>query len=557
MTFTALTKQFGLLAALAMPAASVFANDPASVDSMLKAGEFLSAQQVAEQSNDQQAITAVAQAQAQFASHKAAEATLSQLDRTQQAEAVRQNSAERSLQGTGADFTELIQLIMTIVPSDSTRGGWEDDGSGDGAIAQFESGVKVDPNGVLSLLSRVENSRRLDDLATQARDSVLNDDLAMPAEMRAISLKQIQATVADCLADGQSIPESIRLLGGMYRITNVFVYPETNDIVIAGPAAGWKYNQQGWPVSTKNGQPVLQLDDLVVLMRAFAQDPSGRFGCSIDPQPERLQALQQFVAQSNQRGPMSPGSVRRWTKKMEETLGLQDVTLYGVPKNSRVARVMVEADYRMKLIGVGKVDGGENIPDYFSLLTREEQQSSKLDALRWWLAMNYEAVLQNNNHTAFEIKGDSVQCLSENQLLSADGQRIETGEAAPTNERFAARFSDHYSELAQRDHVFADLRNIFDLALVAAMIQHQGLADQAQFDLGCLATEGLYKHEMYPVPQAAQTIVEHRVFRGRDIVVQVAGGVSADTNTSVQQTKQSATLAPVAAPQEKWFSNSK
>ena len=38
---------------------------------------------------------------------------------------------------------------------------------------------------------------------------------------------------------------------------------------------------------------------------------------------------------------------------MKDNLGLQTVTFKGIPDSTHFARVLVEADYRMKLIGIG------------------------------------------------------------------------------------------------------------------------------------------------------------------------------------------------------------
>jgi hypothetical protein len=71
---------------------------------------------------------------------------------------------------------------------------------------------------------------------------------------------------------------------------------------------------------------------------------------------------------------------------------------------------------------------------------------------------------------AFEVRGSSVLCQSDNQFLNDSGQRASTGQAEPINQLFASNFTNHYQELAQRDPIFADLQGIFDLALVAALI---------------------------------------------------------------------------------------
>ena len=83
-------------------------------------------------------------------------------------------------------------------------------------------------------------------------------------------------------------------------------------------------------------------------------------------------------------------------------------------------------------------NGGNPVPGA-ALIGRawEEQKSSKLDALRWWLTMKYDAILHSPDHNVFEIQGPSVQCLSENQYLTEKGERVGTGQADATNRTFA------------------------------------------------------------------------------------------------------------------------
>ena len=77
----------------------------------------------------------------------------------------------------------------------------------------------------------------------------------------------------------------MRYLAGLTRIRNVFFYPDTGDIVIAGTAEGFMPNAAGRPVGIHTGRAVLELQDLVVAMRAFP--PGGKqtqaFVVSIDP----------------------------------------------------------------------------------------------------------------------------------------------------------------------------------------------------------------------------------------------------------------------------------
>ncbi len=426
--------------------------------------------------------------------------------------------------GSQADFTQLKELIMA-----NTSGPWEEEGGEGGTMEEFETGVRVDPNGLLYRLSRADHTGRLDELGIRARTADLNDDMARSSSLRLVSLTRLEKAIAARFAEGQPVVETMKHLAGLSRVRYVFVYPDVGEIVIGGPAEGWRYNENGLPVGVQSGRPTLWLDDLVTVLRTFSHDGLGMFNCLIVPRPEGLKALERYVARSNARGPLRPSRVSLWVKQLTFRLGLQDVQVNGVPVESRVARVIVEADYRMKLIGVGKLDGGKDIRSFFDLLpTGRQNEATPLEALRWWLTMKYDAVLYSPDRNVFEILGPSVLCQSENEFITAEGKRVHTGKAEETNRLFAQLFTKHYAELARRDLVFADLQNIFDLALVAALVRHERLDERVGWNRGVLATGAAFRPERFEPAKTVMSVAADRVYRGKDIVVQVAGGVRAD-----------------------------
>ena len=500
------------------------------VSAHIAAGEFGPAMEVARQATDPservRLLNLVSQAQMKQGDFQAALSTIRQMPAGNERRQAQQEHAQRRALagGSGADFGPLIDLI-----TNETSGPWMDlDGEG-GTITEFEQGVKVNPFGVLHLLSRAEQSNRLKDLGIQTRKADLNEDMAMPSSLRMVSLTRLEREVSRRINEGQPVVESMRMLAGLQKIEYVFVYPEEGEIVIAGPAEGWQYNQFGVAVGQENEEPVLHLDDLVTVMRTFSNDGMQIFGCSINPRQEGLKNLRDYVAKSNARGPLRPSAVPFWVKQLQNQLGLQDIVIYGVPASSRVARVIVEADYRMKLIGIGRLDGGKGVDSFFDLLVETKQTNvSSMDALRWWLTMKYDAVEHSADKSSFAFSGPSVQCLSENQFVTAEGKQVPTGQAEETNRLFAQRFTENYQQLAERDSIFADLRNVFDLALVAALMHREQLPQRAGWDLGEFASHGRYQPAEFHVPEVVDSVVNHRVYHGRDVVVQVAGGVRAD-----------------------------
>ena len=503
----------------------------------------------------------IAQAQLAIGDYDGADSTIAMIsDPNEQRLARGEQAREESLTGGGsmADFQSLIQLIQN-----ETSGPWFDiDGEG-GTISQFQTGVRVDPNGMLTKLTQQEQTNALKQLAQQVRIADLHENMKKKSSLRLVSLTRLEQEVTKRLQNGEPLLRSMKHLAGLQKIQYVFVYPESGEIVIGGPAEGWKINEKGMTVGIESARPVLHLDDLVHTLRIFDKSGLGAFSCSIVPRQEGLKQLKQFVEVSNAKGPLNPAAVSGWAKQMERKLGEQDVVYEGVPRNSRIAKVMVEADYKMKLIGIDKLNPGVEIPSFFDLLPPEQQKAASLDALRWWLTMKYESILHSEDRTVFEIRGSSVRCLSENEMINQLGQRVQTGKTEETNRLFASGFTKQYAELAKQDEVFADLQNIFDLALVAALIHHEHLDQKCQWEKTCFAQQGLYHPQPYQVPQTAMSVVNHRVYRGGHIVAQVAGGVRGDVMAMIkdhqiyQETPRLKSLAPRGVapelPEGRWW----
>ena len=550
----------GLTAFALACSAGVSADDQIQVH--LAAGEFGQAFQLAQKlegAEQDAALQMVAQAQAAAGEGTSARRTLGLMQDRKAA------ATERHQLGGGAqaDFTALMTLIET-----ETSGPWDAEEPGTGTMSQFDAGVTVDPQGILSRRTKEEQTGRLAALGVDARTANLNEDMSRHSDLRMVSLTRLEAEVSRRLAAGEPVVESMKKLAGLSQIKYVFVYPESDEIVIAGPAEGWKYNENGVAVGTSSGKPALQLDDLVTVLRTFSPGAKQVFGCSIDPRPEGLKAVKEFVTASQNAGPLPAGGAKTWAAKIGNQLGRQDISIYGVPGNSNVARVLLEADYKMKLIGIGKLEAGSQIPDYFELTAKHpELASSGVEGLRWWLSMKYDSVLHSPDRTAFEITGSSVRCQSENEHLNEQGQRVHTGKSEGLNAMFARNFTEHYNDLAAQEPVFADLQSVFDLALVAALIEREDLDGKADWDRGAFAPKGAYKVASYNVPKSVDTVVNHRVFNGKDVVVQVAGGVSADVGAVVSDeslnkeatglSQTAATAAKAQLPEGRWWWDAK
>jgi hypothetical protein len=425
--------------------------------------------------------------------------------------------------GSTANFGPLINLITSTIEPDS----WDDAG-GPGAITEYRNGVIVDAEGVLRKTPREDAQRWLARFRTAQAERPPSGDVRQASPLRKISLPRLERLVQLRQAAGLPLDESMLVLAGLERIQYVLIYPETGDLVLAGPAGDWNFNSEGRVVSATTGRPVVRLDDLITIWR-HATGPSSKvaMGCSITPLEENLAAAKAFLDESQQK-PLKAGGSGKWLEEVRGRLGRQRVDVFGIDPTSGAARVLVEADYHMKLIGLGLEESVLGVPNYLELVSLQQQGAPPIDVLRWWFTMKYDALEASPERNAFAIRGQAVQLQSENEMLNDRGQRIHTHQAEPLNREFAARFTEHFARLAERYPVYSELQNLFDLALVGALIESEGLADQVGWHRTYFGVDGPCRVAQGTAPQMVETVANHRMLAGRKVIAAVSGGVHAD-----------------------------
>ena len=421
-----------------------------------------------------------------------------------------------------ADFDSLIELITSTISADT----WVDNG-GTADIRPVPGGVLVDAAGMLRLKSR-SAARDLRAVRGEAPASQLPkhaDEARRASPLRYVSLPRLEREIARRRAAGEPLEPAMLTLAGLERVRYVFVYPESGDLVLAGPAGDWRVDADGRILSTDSGEAVVRLDDLLVLLRRGPQAADSFFGCSINPRQDALAKTQAFLASTSQK-PLAPGQRKRWLGELRDSVGPQDIEVFGVDPASRVAAVLVEADYHMKLIGMGLADGVDGVESYLdSIKLARGQSPPAMSVLRWWFALDYDDVRTSAEHDAFELVGQGTRVLSENELLAEQGRRVHTGQSDALNRQFAEAFTANFAELAAKYPVYGELRNIFDLAMAVALVQSNGLAEKANWQPGLLASAEKLRLPQAPVPRQVETVINHRVINRVHIVAGVSGGV--------------------------------
>ena len=231
--------------------------------------------------------------------------------------------------------------------------------------------------------------------------------------------------------------------------------------------------------------------------------------------------------------PIKPKQREEWLEQLRAALGKQDIKVWGIDPGTRTARVLVEADYRMKLVGMGLEDGTLGVSSYLDEVKRSGEAPPAMNVLRWWFTLNYEHVNATAARDAFELCGPGVKVLSENELLTETGERIHTGKSDELTAGFARSFTQHIDMLAAKYPIYAELKNVFDLALVAGLLKSHDLPAQVGWHLTYFGDQRGFPLTLGPCPKEVDSVINSVTLDRSRFIAGVSGGVSVDTGPIV------------------------
>jgi len=128
---------------------------------------------------------------------------------------------------------------------------------------------------------------------------------------------------------------------------------------------------------------------------------------------------------------------------------------------------------------------------------------------------------------AMELVGDGVKLGGEEEMVTASGERRAAASRGgnQASQAFVTSFTKKYPELAERSGVYAELRNMIDLAIAAAYIQEQDFIGKAEWKMEFFGSEKDFPIEIYDVPKTVETAV-NAIGRGNTIGFPIGGGVN-------------------------------
>ena len=301
-----------------------------------------------------------------------------------------------------------------------------------------------------------------------------------PKPQRAVSLRQACEALTSCAPTDRKC-QALLQLNGMTRLDGFVVDQKNKDLVLWG--------------GVEPGAPPLEFQDFVVALRSthgrYAEMRDGlRYilqpAISIDPNPEVWAALDALSLDT-----------RAPTRKHDEICAQsQTVRVEGMPRSTRIAKVLVEADYRMKKVAQGlvKLPIRPTIASPVVELWQSQRQAAMAGRTpppghkaRFWFepgAFSYKVSYSGDTaylDTAQVVLRDQVQSLSEGKLVDSAATTVD-----PFNRAFACAWSDRMEDVYRAEPIWQDMRNIFRHFAVARILADKQILRQVGYDFGFL-----------------------------------------------------------------------
>ena len=165
--------------------------------------------------------------------------------------------------------------------------------------------------------------------------------------------------------------------------------------------------------------------------------------CSIDPTPEGLDAMQQFlrgVGSTFQRRPRA-GDRRPLGRRAAEQPRDAERDDHRRVDQDPFRPGLVEADYRMKLIGIGLEQPPIRMASFIDRVNPSQVARNAL--FRWFFIPEYSCVRVSEDGLAMELVGDGVKLVGEDEMVASGGKRVISGRSNIASQAFVTSFTQN------------------------------------------------------------------------------------------------------------------
>lgn len=303
-----------------------------------------------------------------------------------------------------------------------------------------------------------------------------------------VSLTKLEQNVQECIVARKKIStECLSLSRVGYFEGYIVERNDPKDIILFG-------------LASKN-RPNLNLDDLIVNMRAIANAPDYPY-CSLDPSKENTIALQKLFASAGEMNSLM--QMKALFRKVQEAVGPQEVVIGGVPRNSRHAHAMIDADYHMKKVSQGQVsvNGVTSYLDHSlneaadKIRKGESVPATGMSMARFWFHIGEGSPKFQQGTDIVAIDECSMIILTEKQKATASGELVDVVEDDPHAMAFASEMSEYLSiPSSSTVPIYAELENLFRLRALLLSMEHQGAFESIGWSFATYLSEYKYKDE--------------------------------------------------------------
>lgn len=422
--------------------------------------------------------------------------------------------------GAIANYDELMNLIEATIDGDWANAG------GTSTMTPYRNGVRINPDGIIERIDpNGQASRQLQGKNRPKADLKYLGDWQEPSNLRWVSLHQLDALLSKHHDVGSKANVSMELLGGLCRIDYVAFDAEKEEWLLGGPAGDLVTNEDGELVNRSLRLPPVLLEDLLCIApHVFAG--RGEFGCSIDPNRERLVRAYQFASTSNSQRALQRNA-NGWVELWRKELGMQQANIIGLSPDSPTGFALLVADAQMKRMGMGIDSLPSPIKSYWQE-TDIHQQRIDNGMVRWWYTLSDVKIPMDPDRKIYMLEKSNVKVQSEAQRINDQGQRVIATSPDLAADTFARNFTQHFDKIQQNYPIQGRLRHIFDLAVAMEIVR-------SQLELGIgKPFEALSDLEMQPkmthAPRELDSVAStHKSQQGTTFAV-VSGGVTISTS---------------------------
>ena len=294
---------------------------------------------------------------------------------------------------------------------------------------------------------------------------------------RAISLRQVSAD----LAAGRPA-----LLEKLTRLDGYIVDAANQDIIL-------------WGISEPD-QPNLFIEDFVVALRA-AKGKYGVLRDNVNYITNPLISIDPVAAVTRQLGGLNLRTPEGQARFQQICGTPQTVRVEGMPRNTRLAKALVDADYRMKMVGQGSVSlpiqspflshWDVRVQKWKDALDRRQTAGSEWHTRFWFQSGRFTHQANEEGDTIFL---DRAQVVINDEDQAVSGNRLgATGRVDPITREFCCAWSERMDEVYKSEPIWRDMYNIFRHFSIARIMTDLDAIGRANFDAQVLL-------ERYEVP---------------------------------------------------------